>query len=143
MKNLDLTKLTIGTKVYSLIYGPSTIISISPESNFPIKTCSDKGYTSSYTKTGTLMNNFGECVLFPSKEDRDWDSYFKKQEQDQLKPTMFVLVRDCNTATWNLNVFSHISTASNEYPYACMIGDFVYCIPYKGNEHLLNINKSE
>lgn len=52
----------------------------------------------------------------------------------QFKPFEKVLVRDCRSEAWRAAFFSYI----NEYKrYVTTSMAWKYCIPYKGNEHLL------
>ena len=62
-----------------------------------------------------------------------------KTNVDTLKPGTFVLVRDTCNAKWKLNIFSHTEEDSN-FPYVCISEEYAECIPYEGNEHLLNTN---
>lgn len=52
----------------------------------------------------------------------------------EMKPFDKVLVRDSKSGEWRANLFSHKNV--NE-PYYCIYASWNYCIPYKGNEHLL------
>lgn len=57
-----------------------------------------------------------------------------------IKPTDFVLVRNDEKENFILDVFSYELTDSY-YPFVCIKGDqYKQCIPFKGNEHLLNKN---
>lgn len=130
-----------GTKLYSLIHGECDFLYVSSSSNvlYPIKVGVGDG-TYSFTKNGMLYAEYnGECVLFPSKENRDW-STFKIHKEHQFTTFNKVLTRDCSDEPWHINLFSHI--AGSPYKYVCLNGAWVYCIPYKGNEHLLNTNNN-
>ena len=48
-----------------------------------------------------------------------------------------VLIRDSERQIWIANYFSLYNEEDKYYPYVCMGGSYRYCIPYKGNEHLL------
>lgn len=54
-----------------------------------------------------------------------------------FKPFDKVLVRDGVDEQWRINIFSHHQEKYGDFPYVCMNGVYRYCIPYKGNEHLL------
>lgn len=76
------------------------------------------------------------------KEGKRWDAE-KKQIVDlmpnvELKPFDKVLVRDSKSDNWRANLFGYID--KDEY-YHCVYDDWVYCIPYAGNEHLLGTTK--
>lgn len=77
-----------------------------------------------------------------AKEGKAWDSE-KKQIVDlkpkiELKPFDKVLVRDSESDKWRANLFGYID--KDEY-YHCVYANWVYCIPYAGNEHLLGTTK--
>lgn len=82
--------------------------------------------------------------LFPAleKEGKRWDSE-KKEVVDlkpkcEFKPFDKVLVRDSESDKWCANLFGYID--KDEY-YHCVYANWVYCIPYEGNEHLLGTTK--
>lgn len=66
-----------GTKLYSLVEGEVTLKNISDSDEYPIKVVTYNGDTKYYTKDGLFFTNRpgGECVLFPSKEQRDWSKF--------------------------------------------------------------------
>lgn len=77
-----------------------------------------------------------------AKEGKAWDAE-KKQIVDlkpkcELKPFDKVLVRDSKSDKWRANLFGYID--KDEY-YHCVYVNWVYCIPYEGNEHLLGTTK--
>ena len=73
-----------------------------------------------------------------TKEGKYWDTE-KKQVMDlkecQFKPFEKVLVRDSYDDVWRASFFSHIKENDGRYVTTCITWKF--CIPYKGNEHLL------
>ena len=86
----------------------------------------------------------GECVLFPSKEQRDWSKFKSKQpkfDPNTLKPFDKVLVRDKNFENWNCGVFSH-KDVSSAYPYRCIGALYTCCIPYNDDtKYLIGTNE--
>ena len=77
-----------------------------------------------------------------AKEGKVWDAE-KKVILDlklkvELKPFDKVLVRDSQSDKWRANLFGYID--KDEY-YHCVYANWVYCIPYAGNEHLLGTTK--
>ena len=78
----------------------------------------------------------GECMLFPSRENRDWNT-FKKFDINTLKPFNKVLVRDDDTNNWYCNFYSHYRN-NTHYNYGCISSDFHQCIPYNDEtKHLV------
>lgn len=85
----------------------------------------------------------GECLLFPSKDQHDWNKFsaplIKKKRFDPktLKPFDKVLVRN-NNGEWECAIFSHITNYGGSYQYDCCYMIYKYCIPYNNNtKHLV------
>ena len=146
--NIDLTKVLKhcpkGTKLYSPIVGEVDFIEIRDEEDYPIIT--KKGaYNYNFTAEGLYYADEGEeCLLFPSKEQRDWSKFtapwYKKERFDPktLQPFDKVLVRDNNdTENWSCDFFSYIGE-SDVYKYITIKSGFKQCIPYNDDtKHLV------
>lgn len=212
-----------GTKLYSTVYGDVSLYDVSLEKDYPITVEQDNESMDSFTKEGCLYDDCGECVLFPSKDQRDWNKFripvnkgdfivtrdnlpyivdkyegnrvkiicgihesktfldasssnwyiikdyipaplnvklelldiIKangfiwnantlqleriKIEKDNFKPFDKVLVRNVEHVEWRISLFS--SYSNETYRYKCINGNYKYCIPYEGNEHLVGTNK--
>ena len=137
-----------GTKLYSTVFGEVEIDSIDIVSSHPICVVFPSG-DDSFTKDGKMFDGCdGECVLFPSREQRDW-SKFKpskpKFDPKTLQPFDKVLVRDSYKGSWRCAFYSH-KRESNERMYEYMttgssLGN-EYCIPYnEDTKHLLATNE--
>lgn len=79
-----------------------------------------------------------------AKKGKAWDAV-KKQIVDlkpkiELKPFDRVLVRDRNTQRWDADLFGFKSDGVNIL-YHCVGGSWNFCIPYIGNESLLDTTK--
>lgn len=122
-----------GTKLYCPIFGEVKLWEIKLTEDFPITVCFNNNTIESFTADGRLYNTYNnaECILFPSKENRDW-STFKEYE---FKPFDKVLVRDNDYDIWQINIFAY--TVIGDYKYQTMTGGWKQCIPYEENEHLL------
>lgn len=82
----------------------------------------------------------GECVLFPSKDQRDW-SKFKvskpKFDPKTLKPFDKVIAR-CSDFKWVCDMFSHYDKSKCVMPYVCVGGFYEVCVPYNDDtKHLV------
>ena len=147
-ENIDLTNILKdcpkGWKFYTPVWGEVTFIEIKKNKDclFPICICTTISSCTNLTKDGRyLINRKGtECILFPSKEQRDWSKFtapwYKKEKFDPktLKPFDRVLVRDRYIEHWICNLFSHI--INDEY--LCIGSCFIYCIPYNDDtKHLV------
>lgn len=147
-ENIDLTKILkncpVGTEFYHLIYDKVYFFGIDlKDIDYPIHLSNCKDYMTNITLTenGKHLAGFdGECILFPSKDQRDWSKFtapwYKKEKFDPktLKPFDRVLVRDRDIQHWICNLFSHI--INDEY--LCIGSCFIYCIPYNDDtKHLV------
>ena len=77
-----------------------------------------------------------------AKEDKGWDAQKRaivySKPKIELKPFDKVLVRDSKSDDWRANLFGYIS---KDGYYHCVYANWVYCIPYIGNESLLGTTK--
>lgn len=135
-----------GMKLYSSIHGEVELVGVDEYSDrYPIYCKAKNGNEESFTSDGRILLDYpdAECVLFPSKDQRDWSKFgVTDQATDQkpkpkFKPFDKVLVRDFDDMKWVCDFFEGIPTSS-EYEYSCVLRGLVHqCIPYEGNEHLL------
>ena len=130
-----------GTKSYSTVFGEVELDSIDVVSSHPICVVFPSG-DDSFTKDGKMFDGCdGECVLFPSKEQRDWTKFrIKKPKFDPntLQPFDKVLARYDNGDYWCCALFSNIINSEGIYKYKCICGAFKCCIPYNDDtKHLL------
>ena len=59
----------------------------------------------------------------------------------KFKPFDRVLRRDTHEDEWIADIFRYYRDNDKDYPYQCFLGKWAYCIPYEGNEHLLDTTK--
>ena len=164
-ENIDLTKILKdcpkGWKFYSSVLGEVEFIEICinpfpphmareneewflthiDEREYPIQLKAGL-YEYNVSSAGEHKKGFGECTLFPSREQRDWSKFsapwYKKDKFDPktLKPFDKVLGRDHISYIWKCNLFSHIK--DDCFPYKCVGNAYVYCIPYnEETKHLV------
>lgn len=147
-ENIDLTKILKdcpkGTKFYSPIFGEVDFKEIRSDNENAIVIT--KGVIeASFTKEGFYYADVSEeCLLFPSKEQRDWSKFtapwLKRERFDTktLQPFDKVLVRDSQRSIWFCKFFSHIMDSPEFREYATTGGLYRYCIPYnKDTKHLV------
>ena len=164
-----------GTKLYSTIHGNVELVRVYLKDNaYPIeiKIGESSGMICDFTNDGRLLGDFpGECILFPSKEQRDWSKFMIKQsEMEELcesqeitkwayisdtlpKQSKFdpktlqtfdkVLVRDFDLENWKVQLFSNIIEGEKHYPYLCINDHYMYCIPYNDDTKHLVCTKEE
>ncbi len=129
-----------GYPLYSPIIGECTLDFIHPDGDYVVIQSIEKGINFRFCPNGKFVwDNDAECMVFPSKDNRDWSTVKPKKPKKQehrFKPFEKVLVRDSDSFVWQAALFSHYS-ADSYYPYKTTNRGFTQCIPYEGNEHLL------
>ena len=131
-----------GTKLYSTVYGEVELANVFTNNvTYPIEIKTVNNSNVNLTKEGGLYANYGECLLFPSKEQRDWSKFkVKKPKFDTktLKPFDKVLIRDKIIDKWKCSLFSHIVNGDYGCKYSCIGSLYAMCIPYNDDtKHLV------
>lgn len=149
-ENIDLTKILKncpkGTKFYSSVHGDIEFISLLDLNKILFAYKDGRHYYDLIIRSNGKLFYNGECIIFPSKDQRDWSKFtapwYKKKEEKKFDPKTLqsfdkVLVRDSLNDTWRCSLFSHIIKNDN-FPYKCVGNAFVYCIPYNDKtKHLV------
>ena len=145
MKNLNLVEILKdcpeGTKLYSPVYGDVEFMKVHDGWDYPIEVKLSNNTFDSFTKDGRIYMDYdGECMLFPSKDQRDWSKFkVKKPKFDPktLQPFDKVLIRDSKYEDWRCNIFSHIHNRG-DYHFRTINAYYAYCIPYnEDTKHLV------
>ena len=148
-ENIDLTQILKdcpkGWEFYSSIHGWVYFEELDTNYNYPVTISYKNGKLESFGADGRLFLDYdGECVLFPSKNQRDWSKFtapwYKKEKFDPktLKPFDKVLVRDSFSQNWTCGFFSHIVVFDNMYRYNIAEVLYKMCIPYNDDtKHLI------
>lgn len=142
-ENLDLVEILKGCprgmKLYSPLCGEVEFDNVGEHYiDYPI-VVNHNGNPIVFTCDGRLYNNFpdGECVLFPSKDQRDWSKFkapVEKFDYSTLQPFDKVLVRDSDNSFWKCNFLSQMF---NHTAY-CVGSYWDQMIPYNDEtKHLL------
>ena len=147
-ENLDLTKVLAGcpagTKFYSSVYGEVIFERIEKHVPYPIiLSYNDRCNRINVTQKGLHYKGFnGECVLFPSKDQRDWskfERFWDKPKVEKFDPKTFlpfdkILARDCTDERWSIEIFSHKTGNVVRGLYS----NWMYAIPFnEETKHLL------
>ena len=153
-ENLDLTKILDGcprgTEFYHLGFGRVWFVGIDLDSDYPIRLSlnNDPCDNTFLTKKGTVNVQYdGECILFPSRTQRDWSKFerfwdkpkvekVEKFDPKTLQPFDKVLVRADKNDCWMAAHFSHV----DDYTHKAVCNTFYYaqCIPYnEETKHLV------
>ena len=127
-----------GTKLYSPALGEVDFVDILEDCTYNIRVKGECG-TFHFTPQGKLFNTEqGECILFPSKDQRDWSKFKVKKpkfDPNTLKPFDKVLVKYNDTGRWKCAFYSHGQII---YKYTTANSGYMYCIPYnEETKHLL------
>ena len=133
-----------GWEFYSSIHGWIYFEGLNTGDKYPVVISYKNGKLESFGADGRLFLDYaGECVLFPSKDQRDWSKFtapwYKKDKFDPktLKPFDKVLVRDSFSQNWTCGFFSHIVVFDNMYRYNIAEVLYKMCIPYNDDtKHL-------
>lgn len=147
MKEINLVEILKdcpkGTKLYSCIHGEVEFCRIVPNTWYPIVVTNRLGGDVTFTSNGQYCFTTGECLLFPSVNNRDWSTFVAPKKKigrfdpKTLKPFDKVLGRDGHGSRWVAAFFSHINHGFC-LPYRVTPGcGFAQVIPYKDNEHLV------
>ena len=153
-ENLDLTKILegcpIGTEFYSSACGKVIFIGIRNDNYYPIEVIFypdeyKSPLTAYVTKDGKeWFDCNGECILFPSKDQRDWskfERFWDKPKVEKFDPKTFhpydkVLARGDKDTDWFATFFSHIDDCSKMAGCGYFICE--QCIPYnEETKHLV------
>ena len=146
-ENLDLTKILEGCPkgidFYHTVYGTVLFNSIDLDSEYPIRFIVGKNQVNSVTKSGLAISDYkGECVLLPSKDQRDWSKFerfwdkpkVERFDPKTLQPFDKVLIRNVDNGFWNAAFFSYIAGQWVN----CVGSGTAECIPYnKETKHLV------
>lgn len=128
-----------GTKLYSTVYGDVKFDGIENGSEYLVKFVKSDGTLGSVTAQGLVLSCYdGECTLFPSREQRDWDLFTvpdcKKVKFDPKTLCPFDRVLVYFNGIWDCDLFSYIKADFC----VCVSGIFDYCIPYNDDtKHLV------
>ncbi len=141
-----------GTKLWSPVWGNVTLVGINGENPFPIDLEKKVGLSYASLRSNGKMYDAkeAECLLFPSKDQRDWskfERFWKKSKKinkfdpKSLNPFDKILVRKIygphNISPWFCEFFSYkhpntptlVNGISNRYE---------ICIPYnEETKHLV------
>lgn len=149
-ENIDLRKILNGcpegTKFYHSIYGEVSFLRIE-NSGYPIRLVTSENTEKGVTSKGIYNGRYdGECIFFPSKDQRDWSKFkrfwdkpkvekVEKFDPKTLHPFDKVLVRD-DDCYWTADLFSHIDDSIGKV--CCSVFLWKQCIPYNDEtKHLV------
>ena len=149
----------IGWELYSPVLGEVTFKEITDDEDYPITVDCENWGSESFTAKGKLyIKDNGECILFPSKDQRDWSKFSaywynpEKKEKEKFEPNKKekfnpntlkefdrVIVRKAYCLYWSCDLFAYNYIVFNGENKSVCIGDnYSYCIPYNDEtKHLV------
>ena len=156
-----------GWKFYSSVYGDVEFIGVSYANPVPLHERDEECHWPDFerqkypirikagiveygvSRKGRLKYGVGECLLFPSKDQRDWSKFtvpwYKKGKFDPntLQPFDKVLVRNECYERWKCDFYSHMDDDNGGYPYVVICEAYKYCIPYNDDtKHLVGTKEN-
>ena len=152
-EKIDLTEILkycpVGWELYSSVLGEVSFKEITDDEDYPITVDCENWGSESFTAEGKLyIKDNGECILFPSKDQRDWSKFtapWCKQEVKETKEKFdpktfqpFDRVLGCLVDSyWKCDIFSNIIETAH-FPYKCSGDSYIRCIPYNDEtKHLV------
>ena len=151
-ENIDLTKILEGcrkgTEFYSTVFGKVYFNGFINYATYPIQFIRNGFGGCVFAKDGRVYTNYdGECVIFPSRDQRDWSKFERfwdtpkvdKFDVNTLQPFDKVLVRDFLSDNWMADFFEKVEESNIDYyNVTCVTTHWIQCIPYnKETKHLL------
>lgn len=122
------------TKLWSPIWGDVFLNEIKDGSDSPIKLTSVCSSLISLYSNGKMFDlEEAECVVFPSKDQRDWSKFKPKKERfdpKTLHPFDKVLVR--NDDYWIPTIFSYYHKWNKKF-ITILNKEYCKCIPYNND----------
>lgn len=150
---LHLTKILEGcpqgTEFYHAGFGRVWFVGIDLDSDYPIRLSlnNDPCDNTFLTKKGTVNVQYdGECILFPSRTQRDWSKFerfwdkpkVEKFDPKTLHPFDKVLSKYYIDREWTCGILSHPYCQSGFNGFIVNSNFVRYCIPYnEETKHLV------
>ncbi len=138
-----------GTKLWSPLFGECEFVALGGDmkTSYPddfIVVDSDEMGRSTFDKHGHFFSSSEECLIFPSRENRDWDSWVcPKPKAERFDPKTFqpfdkILARDRDNADWYCDFFACLRRGE-PYPVVTVSNLWRCCVPYnEDTKHLID-----
>ena len=131
-----------GTILYSSLCGDCKFIGIDKSSPLCIVLCDCHNKYWNIYPNGRVTRE-GECVVFPSRENRDWATFKVSKNHKVFKPFEKVLVKEIvgknfDKSVWLADEYSHYDEDLKQHYCTKAYGfDDDQIIPYEGNEDMV------
>lgn len=126
-----------GLQLWSTAFGNVRLCKVGRESNNAVEVETEGGFHHTFYSDGRFFPE-GECLLFPSRNQRNWSKFQLPERPHHFKPFERVLVRDEDRHQWIATLFS----SYNPVGFLTASGCFSQCVPYEGNERLIGTTDS-
>lgn len=136
-----------GTRLWSPICGDCEFMEVGKYGDYPIECVSKTNEGCStyvmFTANGEFSAKFEnkECVLFPSKENRDWSKFKAPNTHKHFEPFQKVLRaigHEFGYEVWFADFYSHYDDSTREHYLASgYVVDDDEIVPFEGNEDKL------
>lgn len=102
-----------GMELYSPIYGKVELLEVDSNYEYSIKIVTGIERPGSFTTCGRFYENYpsAECLLFPSREMRDWTKFFKRGDVVIKNGGSMAVVFD----SWANDAYTEFNTTVNLY----------------------------
>lgn len=131
-----------GTKLWSPIYGECTLVEV--RNTCPEIIVLEKMGKASFDKRGYRFSYSEECLIFPSRENRDWDNWecpkpkVERFDPKTLQPFDKILARDQDNTDWYCDFFACLRRRA-PYPVVTVSNLWRCCVPYnEDTKHLID-----
>lgn len=120
-----------GMELYSPIYGKVELWKVNSNSVYSIMTATSIDRAGTFTSEGLLYENYpsAECLLFPSREMRDWTKFFKRgdvvRNKDGGMYAIFEGWANDDYTKFNSTICFHVFDASFDEEVVCDTDCFV------------------
>lgn len=127
-----------GTKLWSPVCGDCCFHSIDIYNDTIQCTIEDgSNLTILFDNEGRYMGFRGECLLFPSKDNKDWSTFMASWKHKHFKPFENVLVASGMSNTWEPDMYRLYDIKHDVHKCMCYTAKDSTIISYKGNENKL------
>lgn len=134
-----------GTKLWSPVFGECELVGLSGYRNnhFVVRCNKLGGKSFAFDQFGRLYSFAEECLIFPSRGSRNWDSWESPKpkpgrfDPETLQPYDRLLARDKDDDFWHCDFFEYLSKG-RPCPVVAVSDCWKCCVPYNDDtKHLL------
>jgi hypothetical protein len=126
----------VGDKVWSSRYGEGVVNSVIDDHTYCVVVDFEDDGFATFTADGKeIKEDKYPSLFFEGAYIIDGPAPVREKEKPEFKPFDKVLVRNKQEDPWRANIYSHYRGGIT--PYQCVSYQWLYCIPFEGNENLV------